>query len=661
MGEMQVSAIFGIINLDGGPVERDNPALMDNALAHHGSEGGGLWLSGAAALGQRLRRFTPQDDFEHQPLISTDGLLALVSDARIDNRIDLLAAINNRFPLENADATAQMPDSDLILRAYQKWGRDCVSRLVGVFAFALWDKRTKSLFAARSPIMAPTFMYAKTGRIFSFATTPAGLHALPWISRLLNEERLADMMVQMPGGEREATLYRNIFRLPTGFCLTADENGVKTRCYWQPDLNREIRLARDEDYSEAFLDLFVRIAGDYLRSSTPVAIQMSGGLDSASIAAVSASLLAIRNERLTAYTEVPCVDFSGTLPAGRYANETQYVRDIAAMHENIDLNLIHTDGRFFLDDLDRLFPHLEAPFRNTSNRVWIEAIIGETSRRGMKVLLDGLSGNLTISWNGGGLLPGLIREGKWSQALSQARALVTKGNGRSTTRCLIGQGLLPLLPDVLWKALEQVRHSEARTTTSWLTYYPISPGFAADQRIPQRAGERNYMLRFRPKADSRVLRHDVLANHDSGAYICAYRSLFGVDMRAPAADVRLAEFCLALPENQYLRDGEPRSLIRRAMSSYLPRTVLSNRLRGLQAADWFERLHGAQNRVSNELNKLEQSDLARRILDLKRMRRLFDRMPRNGNNSEDIFTNYRLILQQGLMIGRFLRWFESGE
>jgi asparagine synthase (glutamine-hydrolysing) len=381
---------------------------------------------------------------------------------------------------------------------------------------------------------------------------------------------------------------------------------------------------------------------------------MSGGLDSSAVAATAARLLARRCERLTAFTEVPGPGFSGPVRPGAYADETPFVKAIAAMHGNIDLNLMRTDGQHFLDDLDSLFPHLEAPFRNTSNRVWIESILRETARRGMKVLLDGLQGNLTMSWYGSSLLPGLIRSGKWGQAFRLTRAT------RSPWRTLVGEGVLPLLPDPLWSALRWLRHPAACTEATWVTDSAINPGFAKAQRVPDRAQERNCAGRRRPGACSRLDRYQALANQDFGAYISAYRAMYGVDMRTPPADVRLAEFCLALPEDQYRREGETRRLIRRAMISHLPESVLANRLRGVQAADWFERLAGQRDRIAQELGRMEQGDLARRILDLGRMRLLFERMPVTVSNQDDFLRDYQWVFQQGLMVGRFLCWFEAG-
>ena len=387
---------------------------------------------------------------------------------------------------------------------------------------------------------------------------------------------------------------------------------------------------------------------------------MSGGLDSSAVAAVAARLLAEGDGRLTAFTEVPALGSVGPLPAGRYADETAFVKAVAGMHENIDLKLVRTDGQVYWRDLDHLFPHLEAPFANTSNRVWIEAIHRESAQRGMRVVLDGMQGNLTMSWSGAGLMSGLLRSGRWGEARRQSGALARSGASRAAWRALASQGVLPLLPDSLWLTVDWMRHAGEPAAPVWSDYSPISPGFAAAQRVPERTRTRRYETRFRPRADTRWTRYEALASQDLGPYLCAYRAMYGVDARTPPADVRLAEFCLALPEDQFQWDGVSRRLIRRAMSGQLPAQVLTNRRRGLQAADWYARLYGARDELAQELTRLERSDLARQYLDLSRMRRLFEHMPASSTDHASLLRDYYRVLQGGIMVGRFLCWFEAG-
>ena len=250
---MDLSAIFGQMNRNGQPVATSDLERMRTTLAAHGTDGGGIWTSGPTGLGQQLMCFTPEDCFERQPLVSTDGQCVLVSDGRLDNRPELMRELGGA-PVD----AYEVPDSYFILRAYEKWGEDCVDHLIGVFAFAVWDGHRQRLFLARSPIAAPQLLYYSTPRVLAFATMARALHALPFVPRALNDEKLADFLAGL-FGEVRATFYRDICRLPTGHLLTFGRDGLKTRCFWRPDLQREIRFPRDEDYLAAFDELFTRV------------------------------------------------------------------------------------------------------------------------------------------------------------------------------------------------------------------------------------------------------------------------------------------------------------------------------------------------------------------------------------------------------------------
>ena len=271
-----------------------------------------------------------------------------------------------------------------------------------------------------------------------------------------------------------------------------------------------------------------------------------------------------------------------------------------------------------------------------------------------------MQGNLTMSWNGSGWLAALMRTGRWAQAVRQARALDPNASIVATLRTLIGRGVLPLLPTPLSQALRWLRHPSLRQAQPWLARSAIHPDFAAAHRVDERARTDHFMVRYDITRDTRRLRYEALAQQEFGAYLSAYRAMYGVDMRTPPADLRLAEFCLALPEEQYARDGETRRLVRCAMAQRLPEAVLVNRRRGFQAADWFERLSAARPQMQAELARLERCELAHRALDLRRLQRMSDDWPSGTSKDYAAIAPYLTVFQTGLMTGRFLAWFENG-
>jgi len=334
--------------------------------------------------------------------------------------------------------------------------------------------------------------------------------------------------------------------------------------------------------------------------------------------------------RLTAYTEVPRSGFKGALPPGRYADETPFVLALAAMYPNIELRLIASNGRGLLHEMDDFFATAEMPFGNAANRGWIDAIYERAAGDDVRLLLNGDHGNLTVSWEGAGLLPGLLRQFRLARAVREARASVRSGRSRSAWRALAGQGLRPLLPAAVNGPIERLLASpQATAALRWEAYTLINPQFAAAHRLAERIREDRAHHLSAVGRDCWTVRRDVLVGVGAlGSELSAgYRARYGIETRSPLADRRLVEFTLALPEDQHARGGETRLLIRRAMANRLPPEMLHNRLRGLQAADWFEQMTAERGVLVTEVARFERDDLTSRVLDLPRLRALLERWP----------------------------------
>jgi asparagine synthase (glutamine-hydrolysing) len=137
-----------------------------------------------------------------------------------------------------------------------------------------------------------------------------------------------------------------------------------------------------------------------------------------------------------------------------------------------------------------------------------------------------------------------------------------------------------------------------------------------------------------------------------------YEALFGVQTRNPSGDSRLAEFCLSLPDEQHRVNGEPRSLIRRAMKDRLPAEVLANRRRGVQASDWFEDALANRSRLLDGLDRMERCPLAAAAIDFSMVRAMLKRLSPMNAEQRRCESTPRAILGWALMTGSFLLWFE---
>ncbi len=650
-----MSAIFGLVNLDGRPADEHDLDLMGAALAAYGPDGGNIRVDGPVGLGQRLMRFTPEDEFEQQPVFSRDRRRVLVSDARIDNRPELI----EEFGIPAAEAL-ELPDSGLILRAWEKWGPDCACHLTGAYAFALYEIEDRSLFMARSPMGERALFYCETPRVFAFSSAPKGLFALPFVPREINRRSVVDFLL-FSANEPGTSCFAGVSRLQAGHSIVVRDGKSRSRQFRGIDLQRKIRFPRDRDYAEAFNVLLDRVIADQLRSRTPVGIWLSGGLDSTTLAAAAALKLGQEGKRLHTFTAVPPAGFSGALRKGWYADETPFVRAMARMYENLDTHFIVPDKRFFLDHLPPLLAASESPPLGAIHLNWVRPLQEEARRLNARVLLNGTPGNFTISYDGQSLVSQLVRQGKWIQATRLARVFADPRTISNTIARTLGMGLMPLLPDSVWLAAKQLQEGRIPGPASPLFWNGISlhPEFARAQKAHERA--RDILQYFRPctgpaaRATLMLWRADRRADLRRGE-----EAMHGVQNRDVPADIRLVEFCLSIPDEQYLNAETSRWLIRRAGADRLPPEVRNNQMRGLQAPDWFESMVAGKTRLLEEMAALEASALATEMIDLARLRSLIQQIPARQDGSERLLRNYRGAFESGIAVGRFLRWVESG-
>ncbi len=318
-----MSAICGIVHLDGRPVDPETIGAMMAPMAELGPDGEGLWCDGPVGFGHRLFRNTPEAHHETQPLRSADHQFILTASARIDNRDDLFGALSIPHPKR-----ATMPDGTLILKAYEKWGEDCPQHLLGDWSFAVWDAQKQKLFLARDHFGQTELVYYHTEKIFAFASSIKALLTLPEVPQKPHELRVGQLLACL-GWPSEQTCYEGIRFLCVAHALTVTPRAVHLRRYWHPENTPDLHLSSDEEYIEAFLDLYSEAVRCRLRSAKPVCTTLSGGLDSGSVAVLAARELQKQGKRLPAFTSVPTHDPGDTVGPDHFADELPYAKATA--------------------------------------------------------------------------------------------------------------------------------------------------------------------------------------------------------------------------------------------------------------------------------------------------------------------------------------------
>jgi asparagine synthase (glutamine-hydrolysing) len=265
-----MSGICGIFQRNGAPVTPARLERMMTAMASWGADGQGTWCDGPVALGHSLVHTTPESRYESLPLQSPAPAVVLTVTSRLDNRDELADALGIAPP-----DRATLPDSTLILKAYGAWGEACPARLLGDWAFALWDTRQRRLFLARDQHGNTGLFYYCTPHCFAFASCLAGLLALPEVPRQPHAFSIAQLLVSWPGDGR-ATPYADLWHVPPAHAMVVTPDRMTMRQYWAVEATPALRLASDAEYIEAFLDLYTAAVRCRLRSIRPVGILLSG-------------------------------------------------------------------------------------------------------------------------------------------------------------------------------------------------------------------------------------------------------------------------------------------------------------------------------------------------------------------------------------------------
>jgi asparagine synthase (glutamine-hydrolysing) len=632
-----VSAIYGLVRLDGRAVEAGELETMCRPMSYWGPDGGGTWRDGGAGLGQLVAVRTPEDEHEAGPLQLPSGT-AVTTAGRLDNRQELCRDLG--VP---GDDRARTSDGRLIALAYERWGEQAPLRLFGDWAFAAWHPSERRLVLARDHYGQTALYHHRRGDTFAFASSLKGLLALPHVPRRLDELQLGRSLV-LDVADGGATMYEGIRRLPSARLLSFDAGGVRTREYWSLMDAPDVRLASDGEYVERALDLLGAAVRARLRSSAPLAATLSAGLDSAAVTALAAREL--RGAPLTAYTARPAYpEVAAELPDA-LVDEWPGAQLVAARYENVEHVAVDGHEVTPLEAIEHSLAVHDEPEHAVPNLPWVRALLDAAREGGARVLLTGQYGNGGLSWPGDPrrvmdvLAAGELRlAGRSLRHLARASRYGWGG--------AVWHGVVRPIRTGL--AAERVRRDPTRGPR-WRGSV-VAPDFAARIGLRDAVRANGWDPEFtRASPRERRLAYLLPGKLPTGAWWHQRGAAQGIEMRDPTADVRVLEFCVGTPDEQFARDGRDRWLARRALARLAPPEVAWSTRRGAQGADIAYRLRADAAAVSAAVERIASSDVAREYLDVRMLHQSWHEVVRGG--SEGL-----LAVTRGLAFGLFLTRF----
>lgn len=643
-----MSAITGILHFNDEPISIEHGRGLMQVLQKYPADDVQTWHKDNVFLGCHAQWITPESIGEQLPYYDYERQLAITADAIIDNRDELF----ERLQVDRAKRKS-MTDSELILLSYHKWGEDTPKYLVGDFAFMIWDEKKQMLFGARDFSGSRTLYYYRDDRRFAFCTVIMPFFTLPYIKKELNEQWLAEFLAiagMIDTVDASITPYKNIEQIPPSHSISIIEGRIKLTRYCTLTSDEKLRLKSDEEYVEAFQEVFQSAVTARLRTHRHVGAQLSGGLDSGSVASFAAKALRTENKRLYTYSYVPPNDFIDFTPKYRMADERPFIQSTVQHVEGIIDHYVDFQGRNPLLEINDFLETMEMPYKFFENSIWLKGFFEKAQEEGIGVLLTGGRGNFSISWG-----PAveyyaiLLKKLKWIRLYKELH-LYSKNLGvkKSQSLSYVGKFAFPIMNKIS-PAIELYRSPML-----------INPELAKRTGVFSKLREHGInKTGSLPDIYNERKRHfEELFHWNATNTLGAKQSLrYSLWKRDPTNDIRVIRFCLSVPEEQYVQGGIDRALIRRATEGFLPDKVrLNQHFKGVQGVDWVHRMTPSWNTFVEELQQLSADSRVFEFLNEQVVKSALSKVQEGAWPERAIDPAYRIAIRS-LIVYRFIRNF----
>jgi len=609
-----MSVVWGVINTDGKEIDPGTEEYIEKNLKIYKLDSLNYRLNNNVLFGCGMQFITPESIYEVLPYHDENRKLTITADAIIDNRKELFELLN--IP---EDTWGKVTDSELILKSYEKWGKNCTQYLIGDFAFAIWNEKAQELFCARDHTGTRTFYYYYKDNQFIFCTVIKPIIAACNQKMGLNERWIADFLTLtgvVHQSECEETIYTDIMQLPPANLLILNKSGITKKKYWNPLKSvKRLKLKSDKEYYERFIEIFTEAVRCRLRCNGDVAISLSGGLDSGSVACIAAQELKKQNKSLKAFSFISLDNLKYKIPSNRIANESEYIEAIKERCGNIDVTYCKCEGKDSYSKMDWFIQVLEQPYKNIENSFWNDEINSRASQSGCRVLLTGQYGNVTISYgNFFTRAYTLYRHGSFIRLIKEIKGFskIHKASGLYVAK-VIFKSFIPFWIRKLASKNNEINDSSF-VDNNLIKKWDIETRFKKQGFITK--PERYYTFK---KAKKFIV--NPIAFTQIGTVTTKTALAYGIIKRDPTMDKRVIEFCLSLPDDLFVRNGEERRLVRKAMKGILPDKVRLNvSYRGIQHADWIQRLEPKRKAIIEDLEDIIKQGKLKEYIDLEKFR-----------------------------------------
>lgn len=611
-----MSAITGIFYRDGRKVDPELIKKMNNRLSHRGPDGSAVWCEGLVALGHQMLWTTPESLHEKLPFKDEKSGLVITADARIDNRDKL----SNELNIEDKE---DVSDSYFILKAYQMWGEDCPDKLLGDFAFAIWDKNEEKLFCARDHMGVKPFYYYLSDEMFVFGTEIKALFGVPGVPRELNELTIALHLKN----RRNLTFYKNVLSLRAANYIFINKNNLLKKRYWKLDPMTKMEMDSDEDYFNKFREIFAEAINCRLRSAFPIGFDLSGGLDSSSIVCMTKKILKDNNSDMIITT------FSQIYEDFPKADERYYINKVIETGGIIP-NFVECGNISLLNEIEKILLFQDQPFHNPFLTI-LYKMMKKRKEKDIRIHLSGSGGDYIVSY-GDPYLSDLAVTFKWNTLINEIKCL-SKYFNRNFYIEFIKILIFSFTPEYLKRRLILIRIYLLDILNKKKIIAGLNNNFLKDEFIKKvsvnsypdekiwKPSKRGYNAKKHHY--NSIFSYFVQENNE---ILDKVAGSFSIESRYPFFDKRLIEFCYAIPTNMKFRYGWDRFILRSSMSNILPKEIQCRQKKAsLENVLQKNLLFFEKDCLENMLYK--HDEIINKYIKLDKVKETFERYNKNGS------------------------------
>jgi asparagine synthase (glutamine-hydrolysing) len=547
--------IAGILHFNNEPVLVAKLKQMTDVLIHRGPDGEGQWINEEKNVGFGHRRLSIIDlsDAGKQPM-HFKNQYTITFNGEIYNYVELKKILQQKGYSFNTET-----DTEVILAAYDFWGKKCLDEFDGMFAFAIWDQAKKELFCARDRFGEKPFYYYKDKNYFVFASEMKALFSVDIIKEINRKrvfEYLLFLTVENPYNRNE-TFFKNINQLPpSSFLLLNQKSEIKIEKYWDLDISTTF-IGTDGEAEEKFKELFFTSIKHRLRSDVPVGSSLSGGLDSSSIVCYVNQLLGEGNEQHV---------FSARFPEF-IKDEGKHIEEVVGFCKKATIiqHEVFPTEESMLSNLKKIMYHQEEPFGSSSIAAQYE-VMKLASDAGVKVLLDGQGADEMMAGYTTFFETHLKQTIRNSPLKYHKEKTAIKDITGIDVDVLNLEGILSTFLYNNFKYIGNKRRGKLKNDSDF--FLGIHPELVAEFKSVD-----NPM--YSPPNIKKHLKFMLLNRGLNELLRYADRNSMAnsIEVRLPFLSHKLVEFVFTLPEHYFIRNGWTKFILRQSMEGILPQKI----------------------------------------------------------------------------------------